>query len=138
MFSRSIISNLLFLIGQRNALTRKLFALTFGPHHRVTAKGHRANSTIVQVYTSNLRPIHHPTNDDAGEQLIEKYFASSMLHRRFILIELSQNFGVQFIYFQNEQAFMNVASALRPHYFRLFTIYWQHNRQCGKDMFDAC
>nr|CRZ23562.1 Bm9293 [Brugia malayi] len=51
-----------------------------------------------------------------------------MLYRRSILVELSQNFGVDHailkrsieLYHKNEQAFMNVASASRPHYFRLF------------------
>ncbi|VIO88630.1 putative malonyl-CoA decarboxylase [Brugia malayi] len=129
MFSRSFTPNLLFLIGQRNAITRKLFAVTFGPHYRVTAKGYQANSTTVRDIYSKLTS--YSSSDqwrDAGEQLVEKYFASSMLYRRSILVELSQNFGVDHailkrsieLYHKNEQAFMNVASASRPHYFRLF------------------
>ncbi|EFO26484.2 hypothetical protein LOAG_02000 [Loa loa] len=117
------------MMKQRNDIIRKLFAFTFGSHHRITVKGHRANSTTVRDIYGNLTP--HSSSDqwrDAGEQLIEKYFASSMLHRRSILVELAQNFGVDHavlkrsiqLYHKNEQAFMNVASASRPYYFRLF------------------
>ncbi|VDK66776.1 unnamed protein product [Onchocerca ochengi] len=95
----------------------------------MTVKGHRANSTFVRDIYDNLT-LHSSSDQwrDAGEKLIEKYFASSMLHRRSILVEISQNFGVDHsvlkrsieLYQKNEQAFMNVASAARPHYFRLF------------------
>uniref|UniRef100_A0A0R3RW65 Malonyl-CoA decarboxylase, mitochondrial n=1 Tax=Elaeophora elaphi TaxID=1147741 RepID=A0A0R3RW65_9BILA len=114
---------------QRNAIIRKLLTLTFGFHHRATVKGHRTSSTIVRDVYDNLTS--HSSSDQwrvAGEKLIEKYFASSMLHRRSILVELSQNFSVDHavlkrsieLYHKNEQAFMNVAAAARPHYFRLF------------------
>ncbi|MCP9263420.1 Malonyl-CoA decarboxylase, mitochondrial [Dirofilaria immitis] len=92
-------------------------------------KGYRVNSTFVRDIYDNLTP--QSSSDqwrDAGEKFIEKYFASSMLHRRSILIELSQNFGVDHsalkrsieLYHKNQQAFMTVASAARPHYSRLF------------------
>lgn len=54
IFSRSIVPNLLFLMKRRNAIIRKLFALTFGSYHCVMVRCHRANSTIVRDIYGNL------------------------------------------------------------------------------------
>ncbi|KAM3728623.1 Malonyl-CoA decarboxylase [Dirofilaria immitis] len=129
MLKRSLAINSLFLIEQRNAIAKKLFAFDSCSQQYVMVKGYRVNSTFVRDIYDNLTP--QSSSDqwrDAGEKFIEKYFASSMLHRRSILIELSQNFGVDHsalkrsieLYHKNQQAFMTVASAARPHYSRLF------------------
>ncbi|VDK78478.1 unnamed protein product [Litomosoides sigmodontis] len=121
---------------------RKLFLFTLGSHHRLAVIGRRDNSTIVRDVCDGLTSHSSPDQwrvsgfifkekfpyQIAGEKLIEKYFTLSMLHRRSILVELSQNFSVDHtvlkrsieLYHKNKQAFVNVASAARPHYFRLF------------------
>uniref|UniRef100_A0A915PLT1 Malonyl-CoA decarboxylase n=1 Tax=Setaria digitata TaxID=48799 RepID=A0A915PLT1_9BILA len=129
MFSRSVIPSLLFSPEQGYARVRKLFAVTSISHQYLMKTGCRTNSTIAGDIYDNLTS--RSSSDhwrDAGEKLIEKYFASSVSQRRTILVELSQNFGVDHavlkrsieLYKKNENAFMNVASAARPHYFRLF------------------
>lgn len=100
-----------------------------GTNLQIIHRRSRTTSAFVQEVCGNLNSCSSPEQwRIAGGQLVETYEASAMPQRRSILVDLSQNFGVDHaslrraivLYQKNEQAFMTVGSAARPHYFRLF------------------